>query len=300
MLRCVALLLLAACSGGDEDLRVDGSIDARSEIDARPDVRDGRSDRDDGALPDREPPRDADGSSDGDATPDAIPDADADGASDADGEAPDADGAADADATFDADATSDADADADAGDADATVPMIEPAPGGDPSCGSTLETVPIAPSGHVRNCTLVTYATNPPTSGPHYDNWAEYKTYDAPVAQGFIVHSLEHGAVAIHYNCDTTCDEDLAALADFLAAREADPVCFGGIRHRIIVVPDPDLEVRFAAAAWGFALRSDCFDLGALETFLDDHYGRTSENFCSGGIDPLDPRNGFPDNCGEP
>ena len=52
-----------------------------------------------------------------------------------------------------------------------------------------------------------------------------------------------------------------------------------------------------ASDTWGFALRADCFDLGALGTFIDDHYARAPEDLCGDGVDPLDPQNGFPSPC---
>jgi hypothetical protein len=63
------------------------------------------------------------------------------------------------------------------------------------------------------------------------------------------------------------------------------------------VSADPLLDVRFAASAWGFALKSSCFDLGALAAFIDAHYARAPENLCADGIDPLDPALGLPPNC---
>ena len=165
------------------------------------------------------------------------------------------------------------------------------------TCNTTVEGFPLAAGAHVATCSPITYATNPPTSGAHYPIWARYRSYPAPVPRGFWVHDLEHGAVVITYNCPDGCADDVAALEAFLAARPADPTCTAPVANRFVVTPDPLLDTRFAASAWGFALRADCFDLGALGTFIDDHYARAPEDLCGDGVDPLDPQNGFPSPC---
>jgi hypothetical protein len=128
--------------------------------------------------------------------------------------------------------------------------------------------------------------------------WAAFKAYDKPVPRGFWVHSLEHGAVVIGYHCEVPCEAELAALAAYLETRPADPLCVAPIKSRIIVTPDPELDTRFAAAAWGALLRSDCLDLAALGGFLDTYYAKGPENFCSDGVDVTTPDAGIPENCG--
>ena len=135
-------------------------------------------------------------------------------------------------------------------------------------------------------CFPVQYSTNPPTSGPHYPIWAAYKTYTKPVDRGFWVHDLEHGAVVITYNCPGGCNAELAQLQALLDARPADPICTPPVRSRIVVTPDPLLDVRFAASAWGWSLRSTCFDLTELSAFIDAHYGQGPEITCYDGSEP--------------
>lgn len=182
---------------------------------------------------------------------------------------------------------------ADAGDA-GDAPMDVPVP-----CNTEITAHPVAASPHVPDCTPIAYATNPPTSGPHYPSWAAFATYATPVPRGYYVHSLEHGAIVITYNCAAPCDEELADLAAYLIARPADPLCAPPVHARIIVTPDPELDVRFAASAWGYSLRSNCFDLAFLDPFIDAHYAMTAEDFCGGGFDPTSPDAGVPPGCGQ-
>jgi hypothetical protein len=55
---------------------------------------------------------------------------------------------------------------------------------------------------HVQPGTKLTYATNPPTYGPHYPAPAsdgEYRASNMP-ATGFLVHALEHGRIEYQYS----------------------------------------------------------------------------------------------------
>lgn len=155
---------------------------------------------------------------------------------------------------------------------------------------------------HVDVCSVIAWPTNPPTSGEHYPIWALFQDYDEPVPRGFWLHSVEHSAVVLAYNCDHVSG-DCGALADeltaFAAAAEDDPLCDASVGNRIIVTPDPLLDVAFAAVAWGHSLKGSCFEEAPVQDFVDAHYGKNYENFCSGGVDPTDPDEGFDPDCGE-
>lgn len=165
------------------------------------------------------------------------------------------------------------------------------------ACTTTVAGFPLAAGAHVAQCTPITYATNPPTSGPHYPLWARFKVYAERVPRGFWVHAMEHGAVVVTYNCPGGCAAELAALVAFLDARPVDPLCTAPVKNRFIVTPDPLLDATFAASAWGWSLRSDCFDLPALGAFIDAHYAQAPEDFCSDGFDPTAPGSGVPADC---
>lgn len=197
------------------------------------------------------------------------------------------DGAVDA-----ADAPSDA-ADApdsrdDALDADARVclpALTTSAPAG--VCSSIEQSWPNEGATHWPAGTALSYCTSPPSSGDHYDIWASYRTYDKPVPYGYLVHSLEHGAVILLYKCASgscpTIQSQLQAVAD---ARPVDPTCTDPVKRRIIIAPDPTLDVAIGAAAWGWTYRASCVDATSLGKFIDDHYAKATENICADGIVP--------------
>jgi hypothetical protein len=139
---------------------------------------------------------------------------------------------------------------------------------------------------HRDDCFPVQYESSPPSSGNHYNDWAMYKTYSAPVPWGFLVHSLEHGAVVITYNCPDGCDADVASAQRAIDAAPADLTCGARARPRLILAPDPTLPVGFAASAWRWTLRADCFDPIAFSHFIADHYAAAgTERICGGGVD---------------
>ncbi|HVR61035.1 MAG TPA: DUF3105 domain-containing protein [Polyangia bacterium] len=153
-------------------------------------------------------------------------------------------------------------------------------------CQAVVQQHPDEGATHIVQCTPTTYLTNPPSSGNHYPIWANYGVYDKPVPWGFLVHQLEHGAVVISYRCaagPSGCNVDLSGVQAFIASLPPDDVCLA--RKLITVVPDPALDVAFAASAWTWTLRADCFDAAVFGDFVSQHYGHGLERVCGGGID---------------
>jgi hypothetical protein len=174
-------------------------------------------------------------------------------------------------------------------------------PPADENCGAPkgacelFECAPTQLTGdHVATCSVLEPTTNPPVSGPHYSVWAQFGIYDQAIADGFFIHSLEHSAVALLYDCDAAakagldCVELRQSLLDFYEAFPADPLC-SDVPNRLIVAPRPGLGVPFAAAAWGYYLRGNCFDADQVSAFVAAHYGMNYENICNTGVDPLNP-----------
>jgi hypothetical protein len=137
---------------------------------------------------------------------------------------------------------------------------------------------------HLAVCSATHYASQPPSSGPHYPVWPIFRVYQQPVPWGFLVHGLEHGAVVIAYNCPAGCPQDVAAIQ---AMVDATPAKSGCSRPPIIVTPDPTLPVPFAASAWGYTLRAQCFDRDRFFTFVTRRANHGPEYFANdcGSID---------------
>jgi Protein of unknown function (DUF3105) len=148
------------------------------------------------------------------------------------------------------------------------------------TCAALVAQHPDEGAFHV-NCTPVpTYGTEPPSSGNHYPIWADFKTYTTPVPWGHLVHSLEHGAIVIVYNCPCGCDAEVAQAQAMIDALPVDPICTAPTKRRVILAPDPTLDVRWAASAWTWTLRASCFDAAAFNDFARAHYGMGGEDLC--------------------
>lgn len=178
-------------------------------------------------------------------------------------------------------------------DVDGLMDVVETHPDAPPiapstECTVTTGSATVTDRHHLEPCSPVEYTLNPPVGGPHYSIWASFGTYDAPVPWGFLVHSLEHGAVVLAYNCPNGCPDVLAAFERIRAAT-SDPACRETADlNRIIIVPDPDLDVPIAALAWEHAYLATCLDEPSLAAFVVAHYAHAPEELCVEGLSPAD------------
>lgn len=154
----------------------------------------------------------------------------------------------------------------------------------DASCPVTIESPELLKAVHVPEGTnITTWNSNPPSSGDHYPVWAAFREYTAPVPRPYLVHDLEHGAVLLLYKCDQPCPAIVDELRKIKDALPADPMCAPETRVRVILAPDPQLDVPVAAAAWGWTYKAQCVDAPTLGQFVRDHYAQGPENTCGQG-----------------
>lgn len=121
------------------------------------------------------------------------------------------------------------------------------------------------------------YETSPPTSGDHFFSfdengagaYADGAFLGTPPANR-VVHSLEHGRVAIQYSPDLTEEEQLALKG-----------VFDEDRPGVLLFPNPDMPYDVAATAWQQLLGCDSYDgeatLDAVRSFRDEFRGRGPE-----------------------
>jgi len=192
-----------------------------------------------------------------------------------------ADATPDADASIDvvSDAPSDTEQDGDAAQGfDA-----EPVDGS--ACNAVVQQFSPDAGIHVAACSPIVWSTDPPSSGEHYPIWAAYKSYTKVVPRGFWVHDLEHGAVVIVYNCPTGGASEIAQAQAMIDNLAVDSICTAPVSRRIVMTPDPLLTTKWAASAWGWTLRSDCFESSAFAAFIAAHYAQAPANECANGWD---------------
>jgi hypothetical protein len=153
------------------------------------------------------------------------------------------------------------------------------------ACGGIITTVPLDGGAHRDVGTPITWSSNPPTSGAHWGIWAAWDRAYVQLPRGHWVHNLEHGGVVFAYRCDAGCPEVVEQLIEVVRGLPTDPLCIAPIRHRALIVADPELPAdgTIAAAAWGVHYLGSCVDSESLALFDDEHVARAPENFCSNG-----------------
>lgn len=137
------------------------------------------------------------------------------------------------------------------------------------------------------------YNSNPPTSGPHYEEPVAAGVYSTEYADENLIHSLEHGYVIVSYNCDVkevgiklsgpvfahgeteatagsqastsavTKDESCHRLEDELKSLAEKLKVW-----KLIVTPRKNLEVRIALTAWGRIDKFNRMDGSRMEKFV--------------------------------
>ncbi len=163
--------------------------------------------------------------------------------------------------------------------------------GTDPrNCSPLVEAVKDEGQVHVDFGTVVTYAHNPPASGPHWPSTHPWGQFGEVVPRMWWVHNLEHGGIVLLYNCPGL-SADAGAPDSDAGAPWPCPEITTPLRQlmnempldkwnevRMIVTGDPVLNHTVAAVAWGWSYQADKIDLKALRCFRDTRYGRGPED----------------------
>lgn len=158
---------------------------------------------------------------------------------------------------------------------------------------------------HVADTSGVKYNSNPPTSGHHFDVWAKKGVYSDVIADGHLIHSLEHGYVVLSYNCASKEESEafasssaglfdvtkLKADSKMSAFTPSNPppqeialpesfqteTCKKLVEQlsvfieefdRIIIVPRPQMESKIAVTAWNIIDMMNSFDEERVRSFI--------------------------------
>ena len=126
--------------------------------------------------------------------------------------------------------------------------------------GCTHETFPYQGRQHVDELEEgFEYNSFPPTSGPHDPQPAIWNIYDEPPGERHLLHSLEHGGIAVQYG-DGVPDATVAAIRTWYEQSD---------RKGIIVAPLPDLGDKVALTAWTHLATCPGFEPKATDAFVE-------------------------------
>lgn len=151
------------------------------------------------------------------------------------------------------------------------------------------------------------YNSNPPTSGPHYDNAAPWGIYDHELPDEQLIHNLEHGGVWISYDCgklkqvswglvgtvyanedtliEASSSSASASTPSAQATSAAQPASSQGCdklveqlaglvknyKSKVIITPRVKNDAAIALASWGYLQTLNSFDDGGIRAFIVAH-----------------------------
>jgi len=134
---------------------------------------------------------------------------------------------------------------------------------------------------HVDPSTTPTYKFYPPTSGPHYSVAGSapvpWKTIDTLV-EGQFVHNLEHGGIAILYDCPsgTECTTLKNQLSDYI--NKLAPLDPTYREVKIVMTPySRGMTKKVALVAWHYVQFLDGYDQNAITQFYENHVDQGPE-----------------------
>jgi hypothetical protein len=115
-----------------------------------------------------------------------------------------------------------------------------------------------------------TYNTDPPTSGPHYPNIANWGSYDYVLPDPLLVHNMEDGGVILWYPYGTPEENEEHIRTLEQVARSY---------RRTVIAPRENLEGQYVLTAWTRLQRFDEYDEEGKRAFLQafegiDHHPR--------------------------
>lgn len=106
------------------------------------------------------------------------------------------------------------------------------------------------------------YNSDPPTSGQHVQNIANWGIHSDPVEKERLVHNLEDGGVVIYYN-DKTDERTISRLEQIV----------GKYDSHVLLNPFPEMKDKIVLTAWGRIDRLDEFDANRIASFIEAFRG---------------------------
>lgn len=120
---------------------------------------------------------------------------------------------------------------------------------------------------HVPDGTELGHGSNPPTGGPHYVDSQNAGIYGEPIADGYLIHSMEHGAVILWYKSDLP-QEQVDQLKEIYRSVTI---------SKKIMMPRVGLDIPVALTSWGRLLKLEFIDEAKITEFMVTNNDRGPE-----------------------
>lgn len=110
------------------------------------------------------------------------------------------------------------------------------------------------------------YNSNPPTSGPMYDDVSGPGFHDSEVPDEKAVHSMEHGAAIVWYKAD-------------LPKNKVEKItkAFQNASGKSVMLPRKNLDTPIALTSWGRLLALKTIDAATIKEFIETNNDRAPE-----------------------
>lgn len=105
----------------------------------------------------------------------------------------------------------------------------------------------------------VNYETTPPVSGEHAQGAAPCGIHGQPIPNENLVHSFEHGAVALLYD---------AAQVEPGVIEQMETIA-GDFESHVLSAPYPEMDNPIVVASWGEKMNLDSFDGPAIREYIE-------------------------------
>ena len=109
------------------------------------------------------------------------------------------------------------------------------------------------------------YNSNPPTSGWHYKDPADWGVYQEAFPDEKLVHNLEHGGIWISYK---DIEQETKAKLETIGRRYPGSV---------VVTPRTQNDAKIVLASWGRLLKLDSFDENVIIQFIKANKNKSPE-----------------------
>lgn len=109
------------------------------------------------------------------------------------------------------------------------------------------------------------YNSNPPTSGPHYEQPANWGVYSTPLVDEQAVHNLEHGGIWISYK---DIDDQTKTQLETIANANG---------RSVIMSPRQENDAKISLASWGRLEKLDGYDESKILEFIRSNKNKSPE-----------------------